>query len=67
WQGTEPKHHELDQEKYDAHNNVTIICWGQWMQGNPCGLLGYSRPGAIPEHACLLLPQAQACIVVFDV
>uniref|UniRef100_A0ABI7XZ36 Uncharacterized protein n=1 Tax=Felis catus TaxID=9685 RepID=A0ABI7XZ36_FELCA len=47
---------ELDQEKYDADDNVKIICLGDSAVGKS-KLLGHSRPGAVPEHACLLLPQ----------
>jgi hypothetical protein len=47
-----------------AHRNV----WGMWVSlpSSPirkselcscCRLLGYSRPGTVPEHARLLLPQ----------
>uniref|UniRef100_A0A4W2BLG0 Uncharacterized protein n=2 Tax=Bos TaxID=9903 RepID=A0A4W2BLG0_BOBOX len=48
---------ELDQEKYNADDNVKIICLGDSTGECPCGLLGHSRPRAVPKYACLLLPQ----------
>uniref|UniRef100_A0A8C8U3P7 Rab-like protein 2A n=1 Tax=Peromyscus maniculatus bairdii TaxID=230844 RepID=A0A8C8U3P7_PERMB len=47
--GDRSKHSELDQEKYDAHDNVKIICLGDSTVGKS-KLLGYSRPGEVPEH-----------------
>nr|XP_044611549.1 rab-like protein 2B isoform X2 [Equus asinus] len=101
--GDRAKPCELDQEKYDAEDNVKIICLGDSAvgksklmerflmdglypsrfemllvpvalptlmptqphcpplcssgQGRRDRLLGHSRPGAVPEHARLLLPQ----------
>nr|XP_044611550.1 rab-like protein 2A isoform X5 [Equus asinus] len=68
--GDRAKPCELDQEKYDAEDNVKIICLGDSAVGKsklmerflmdglyPSRLLGHSRPGAVPEHARLLLPQ----------
>uniref|UniRef100_E9Q8G6 RAB, member RAS oncogene family-like 2 n=1 Tax=Mus musculus TaxID=10090 RepID=E9Q8G6_MOUSE len=54
--GDRNRHCELEQEKYDTHENVKIICLGDSAVGKS-KLLGYSRPGAVPEHACFLLPQ----------
>ncbi|XP_059537238.1 rab-like protein 2B isoform X7 [Myotis daubentonii] len=47
---------EVDQEKYDADDNVKIICLGDSAVGKS-KLLGHGGPGAVPEYACLLLPQ----------
>uniref|UniRef100_A0A8C9BQW8 Uncharacterized protein n=1 Tax=Phocoena sinus TaxID=42100 RepID=A0A8C9BQW8_PHOSS len=50
---------ELNQEKYNADDNMKIICqWDSTMVSywsHLCGLFGHSKPGAVPEHTCLLL------------